>query len=359
MGLLRAGSGGRQGGLLRGPAVWVAAQRGAGGACRGPGTGQAPSHSLTLSLFPLCASLPVGLLHTSFPTYFLVGLSGAFLGNPFYCKMNKRLQNNRRLHWREWACNHNHAATLPPPPGLWEVGRERRRGRKTLGQPCSAGRKARCIPVAKGPRDRGVEPASQPGRSHRPARLLRCVQRTHCGPLPARCKSPGGSRCGEAGAYAQAGAASSALYLQFRWDPLQRKRLDKEAPGAAQPHPNGTMPRGSPAPQAQRSATVLPADRGAAKQCAGWCPQPPIRTRAQKRAPRSLPCLSISPGRGRECSSQPQPTPTTSAWTWGGWEGGRKDEPEPTQDRTWHSAPGEHKPACRSVDLRSESRIQI
>lgn len=66
---------------------------------------------------------------------------------------------------------------------------------------------------------------------------------------------------------------------------------------------------------------------------------PPIRTRAQKRALWSLSCRSIFPGRGRECSSQPQPTPTTSAWTWGGWEAGRKDELEPTQDRTWHSAP--------------------
>lgn len=86
--------------------------------------------------------------------------------------------------------------------------------------------------------------------------------------------------------------------------------------------------------------------------------QTPIATGARKRAPRSRPCQSTFPGRGRECSSQPQPTPTTSAWTWGRWEAGR-DEPEPTQDRTWHSAPGEHKPACHSVDLRSESRIQI
>lgn len=354
-GLLRVGSGGWQGGLLRGPTDWVAAQRGAGGACRGPGAGQAPSHSLTL--FPLCASLPVGLLHTSFPTYFLVGLSGAFLGNPFYCKMNKRLQNNRRLHWREWACNHNHTATLPPPPGPREVGRECRRGRKTLGQLCWAGRKAGCIPW---PRALGTEEWSQPAWEKPPA----CQAAPLCAADPPQVPSsplkiPGGSCCGEAGAGTRAGTASSALYLQFRWDPLQRKRLDKEAPSAAQPHPNRTVPHRSLAPQAHHSATVPPADGGAAKRCACWCSQPPIHTRAQKRAPRSLPCRSISPGRGRECSSQPQPTPATSAWTWGGWEGGRKDEPEPTQDRTWHSAPGEHKPACHSVDLRSETRIQI
>jgi len=150
-GLLRAGIGERWGWLHGRPVVWVVAQRGAGGACHRPGAGQAPSHSLTLSLFPLCASLPVGLLHTSFSTYFLVGLSGAFLGNPFYCKMNKRLQNNRRLHWPEWACNHNHAAALPPPPGPREVGRERRCGRKTLGQLCWAGRKARCVPWPRAP----------------------------------------------------------------------------------------------------------------------------------------------------------------------------------------------------------------
>lgn len=38
-------------------------------------------------------------LHTSFSTYFLVGFSGTFLGYSFDCKMNKRLQNNRRL-WK-------------------------------------------------------------------------------------------------------------------------------------------------------------------------------------------------------------------------------------------------------------------
>lgn len=69
----------------------------------------------------------------------------------------------------------------------------------------------------------------------------------------------------------RAGAASSALYLQFRWDPLQRKRLDEEAPSAAQPHPNRTTPRGSPAPQAHRSATVPPVDGGAAKRCVCQC----------------------------------------------------------------------------------------
>lgn len=259
--------------------VWVAAQRGAGGACRGPGASQAPS----LSLFPLCASLPVGLLHTSFPTYFLVGLSGAFLGNPFYCKMNKRLQNNRRLHWREWACNHNHAAALPPPLGPREVGRERRRGRKTLGQSCWAGRKARCIPWLGVP---GTEEWSQPAWEEPPSHQAAppCAAdplRVPSSPL----KIPMGSRCSEAGAGVRAGTASSALYLQFRWDPLQRKRLDKEAPSTAQPHPNRTMPRGSPAPQVHRSAAVLPADRGAAKRCACRCPQPPVRTRAQKRAP--------------------------------------------------------------------------
>lgn len=81
---------------------------------------------------------------------------------------------------------------------------------------------------------------------------------------------------------------------------------------------------------------------------------------APKRALWPLPGPS-SPAPGEaECSSQrrPQPVPTASAWTWG-WEGGRKDKPKPTQDRTWHSAPGEHKPARRSVDLRSESLIQI
>lgn len=44
----------------------------------------------------LSLSLPAGSLPTSFPTNFLVGLSGAFLGNPLYCKMNKKLKNNRR-----------------------------------------------------------------------------------------------------------------------------------------------------------------------------------------------------------------------------------------------------------------------
>ena len=44
----------------------------------------------------LSLSLPAGWLPTSFPTNFLVGLSGAYLGNPLYCKMNKKLKNNRR-----------------------------------------------------------------------------------------------------------------------------------------------------------------------------------------------------------------------------------------------------------------------
>lgn len=137
----------------------------------------------------------------------------------------------------------------------------------------------------------------------------------------------------------RAGAASSALYLQFSWDPLQRKRLDEEAPGAAQPHPNRSVPRASPARQAHRSAAVPPRTEEQPSDVSAGAPRPPIRTRAQKRALWSLSCRSIFPGRGRECSSQPQPTPTTSAWTWGGWEAGRKDELEPTQDRTWHSAP--------------------
>lgn len=97
MGLFPVGSRGGRGGCLEGPQSGWQHREVLEECCR-PGASQAPSHSLTLSLFPLCASLPVGLLHTSFPTYFLVGLSGAFLGNPFYCKMNKRLQNNRRLH---------------------------------------------------------------------------------------------------------------------------------------------------------------------------------------------------------------------------------------------------------------------
>lgn len=116
------------------------------------------SLSLTLSLFPLCASLPVGLLHTSFPTYFLVGLSGAFLGNPFYCKMNKRLQNNRRLHRLEGGMQSQPRCRPPAAPGPREVGRERRRGRKTLGQPCWAGGKGR----PRAHRDGGAEPARLP-----------------------------------------------------------------------------------------------------------------------------------------------------------------------------------------------------
>lgn len=168
----------------------MAAQRGAGGACCGLGAGQAPSHSLTLSLFPLCASLPVGLLHTSFPTYFLVGLSGAFLGNPFYCKMNKRLQNNRRLHWREWACNHNHAATLLPPPrdrGRW--GGSAAVGGKLWAS--RAGREGRHdASHGQGPQGQRSG-ASQPDGSHWPARLLCRVQQTRCGTLPARRKSLG------------------------------------------------------------------------------------------------------------------------------------------------------------------------
>lgn len=115
---------------------------------------------------------------------------------------------------------------------------------------------------------------SRPGRSHRPARLLhRAADPLWVPSSPL--KIPRGSRCGEAGAGAQAGTASSALYLQFRWDPLQRKRLDKEAPSAAQPHPNGTMPSRSPAPQAHHSAAVPPADGEAAKQCACRCPHLP------------------------------------------------------------------------------------
>lgn len=54
---------------------------------KGRWAGRPPSLSL---------SLPAGSLPTSFPTNFLVGLSGAFLGNPLYCKMNKKLKNNRR-----------------------------------------------------------------------------------------------------------------------------------------------------------------------------------------------------------------------------------------------------------------------
>lgn len=100
------------------------------------------------------------------------------------------------------------------------------------------------------------------------------------------------------------------------------------------PRPVGPQhPRLIALPLSHRWTEEQPSDVSAS------APRPPIRTRARKRALWSLSCRSIFPGRGRECSSQPQPTPTTSAWTWGGWEAGRKDELEPTQDRTWHSAP--------------------
>lgn len=83
---------------------------------------------------------------------------------------------------------------------------------------------------------------------------------------------PGGSRCGEAGAGVRAGAASSALYLQFRWDPLQRKRLDKEAPKRRSASPQqDRAPCVSPAPQAHRSAAVPPPRGGAAKRCVCQC----------------------------------------------------------------------------------------
>lgn len=259
--LLGVGSGGQQDELLGGPTVWVAAQRGAGGECCGQGPAK---HPLALSLFPFCASLPVALLHTSFPTYFLVGLSGAFLGNPFYCKMNKILQNNRRLHGWEWACNHNHPATLPPPPGPREVGRERCRGRKTLGQPCWAGRKARCIPWPRAP---GTEEQSQSAWEKPPAPQAAPLHAADPLQVPSRLlKNPGGSCCGEARAGARAGTASSALYLQFRWDLLQRKRLDKEAPGPTQPHPNRTVPVGPwhprlvAPPLSRRQAEEQPSD---------------------------------------------------------------------------------------------------
>lgn len=271
--------------------------------------------------------------------------------------MNKRLQNNRRLHWQEWACNHNHAATLPTPLGPQEVGKERRRGRKTLGQPCWAGRKARCILWPRAP---GTKEWSQPAWEKLPVHqaALPCA----ADPLQvpsSLLKIPRGSRCGEAGAGVWAGAASSDLYLQFRWDPLQRKRLDKEAPSATQPHPNGTMPHGSPAPQAHCSATVLLADRGAAKRCACQCPQPPVRNKPRKGLHGPFLAGASPQGEAESVPPSHSPRPQLAHGPGEGGKGGRKDEPEPTQDRTWHSAPGEHKPACRSVDLWSESRIQI
>lgn len=101
--------------------------------------------------------------------------------------------------------------------------------------------------------------ATWPGRSHQAA-LLHTADPLHVPSSPP--KPSRGSHCGEAGADMQAGIASSAIYLQFRWDPLQSKRLDKEAPSTAQPHPNGIMSHGSRAPQAHCYAAILPTGRG-------------------------------------------------------------------------------------------------
>lgn len=70
---------------------------------------------------------------------------------------------------------------------------------------------------------------------------------------------------------AWAGTASSTDYLQFRWDPLRRKRLDKETPSTTQPHPallSLTPMEPCPAdPQHPRLIALLPSCRwtGAAK----------------------------------------------------------------------------------------------
>lgn len=80
------------------------------------GAGQAPPGAHSLTCLSLCPLPSPGSLPTSFPTYFLVGFSGAFLGNPLYCKMNKRLQNNRRPQRRVWACNPSFSPQPPTPP---------------------------------------------------------------------------------------------------------------------------------------------------------------------------------------------------------------------------------------------------
>lgn len=122
--------------------------------------------------------------------------------------------------------------------------------------------------------------------------------------------------------------------------PYKGKGYTRRHPAPLSLTPTGPCPRGVPStPGSSLCRCPTGVEEEQPSDVSAGAPQPPVRTRAQKRALWSLSCRSIFPGRGRECSSQPQPTPTTSAWTWGGWEAGRKDELEPTQDRTWHSAP--------------------
>lgn len=112
----------------------------------------------------------------------------------------------------------------PATPGTAGGGEGASPWEENSGPAMLGGKEGTMHPVAKGPRGRGVESDGWEKPPARQAAVPRTADplRVPSSPL----KIPGGSRCDEAGAGVQAGAASSALYLQFRWDPLERKRLD-------------------------------------------------------------------------------------------------------------------------------------
>jgi len=157
------------------------------------------------------------LLHTSFPTYFLVGLSGAFLGNPFYCKMNKRLQNNRRLHRLGVGMQSQPRCHPPAAPGTAGGGWEWRCGRKTLGLPCWEG-------AAETP------PGWRSGAGEAGPAL--CA-------LPC---APHGSRGGETVAGARAECCLLCPLLTVQVGCPAKEKVRQEAASAARPHHHGTGP---------------------------------------------------------------------------------------------------------------------
>lgn len=114
----------------------------------------------------------------------------------------------------------------PAAPGPREVGRERRRGRKTLGQPCWAGGKAQ----PRAHQDGGAELARLP-----------CAGQTRPVSHPAPC-SPRGSRGGEAVAGTRARRCLLHPLLTVQVGCPAKEKVSQEAAGAARPHHRGTVP---------------------------------------------------------------------------------------------------------------------
>lgn len=140
--------------------------------------------------------------------------------------MNKRLQNNRRLHRLEGACNHNHAAAHPPPRDRGRWG-----GSGAVGGKLWASRAGR---VGRG----GREPTGTEGQSRRG-----CPERDRPAPCPIQPPAaPQGSRSGEAvaGTWARCCLLHPLLTVQVGCP--AKEKVSQEAAGAARPHHRGTVP---------------------------------------------------------------------------------------------------------------------